>query len=139
MMRSVRSPVAIGQSRRATLLGFAGLALTSAGPPTDTILKRRSSTAAERQYLRWLNDRRGNAAGLAVLGEAYFALRPDERDAIWLKQALLCDSQSKDCCSTVARSAAIDRTAGDVVVLEGWILARSEARLVSLAYLLTTR
>jgi hypothetical protein len=95
--------------------------------------------AAERQLLRWLSDRRGNAAGLAALGEAYFTLRPDERDPIWLKQALLCDGWGEDCCLAVAKSAAADRTAGDVVVLEGWILARSEARLVSLAYLLTTR
>lgn len=79
-----------------------------------------------------------NSEGVRVVAEAYFALHPEERDPGRLAQ-LMFSSRLPGCAAALdrwtAEHAAADFSRGDSVIIAGWVLARSEARLCALSFL----
>ena len=66
----------------------------------------------------------------AEFGEAYLALQPDERHPEKLRQLLQGLSDK-----TLVASTRQDFENGDTVTLLGWVLSRTEGRLLALQYL----
>ncbi len=69
-------------------------------------------------------------SSIVAVGRRYVALHPREADAALLARLLAAD-QSLHPATRVRR----DFTRGDVVVVDGWLVARSEARTCALASL----
>ena len=82
-------------------------------------------------------------AGARTIGLRYLALAPDEADRTALASALFSGFSESPASpieftelrSTLAAQRDRDFAAGDTVVIGGWILARTEARLCALAAL----
>ena len=79
--------------------------------------------------------------GAAAVGRRYLALHPDEADADRLSEALFDSAQPSRATtealrSDLSRQRQRDFRDGDVVILDGWLLARSEARVCALTVLL---
>lgn len=77
--------------------------------------------------------------GVRRIGAAYLAATPEERDASALFDAILAKrpdlaraSRPRALRAAFARAVRHDFAVGDVVVLDGWRLARTEARLCAL-------
>ena len=79
-----------------------------------------------------------------VLGERYLEIEPRERSASWLARELfgqpslsMADGRGLDWLKDRVRaSRARDFERGDLVLLDGWFLARTEARLLALCAIL---
>jgi len=79
-------------------------------------------------------DALGGRAALARQGATYLAAHPLERDPGLLLRLLVTDGAVPLPAALLA-AIARDWRQHDVVVLDGWLLARSEARICALAYL----
>jgi hypothetical protein len=105
--------------RRDLLLAGAALALLAAGSGYGAM----ASLAAGR----------GDAAPLRRLGIAYLRDHRGEGDPRWLGAQLFGASQERPALARrLAERRARDLAADDIVVVEGWLLARSEARFCAL-------
>ena len=71
--------------------------------------------------------------GVLAVGAAYLRLRPDEADMATLLAAL--GAHDSDPVAAAARGTASDFAAGRTVVLDGWVLADSEARAAAVVTL----
>jgi hypothetical protein len=89
--------------------------------------------------LRAIRDRRA----ARVIGDAYLSLYPEERNRDFLTHALIAPNDSHATpLATAGHARALlrkmrksDFEGGDTVMLDGWILGRSECRLCALAAL----
>jgi hypothetical protein len=78
----------------------------------------------------------------AALGSVYVSDHPSEADEWFLRRALFgTDSHTKpaEIRRLITICSARDVAAADFVLVDRWILARSEARVCALAYLIATR
>ena len=78
-------------------------------------------------------------SGARLIGMAYLSAYPDEGDRILILKDLLGPTKLRgpdDLRRRIAKRREQDFIEGQVVVLDGWILAKSEARAVALAVLL---
>jgi hypothetical protein len=120
----------VPQLRRRTLLGGVLTILAAAPFLVPGGIKR----IADGVNSLW-SDRRGAQA----VGRRYLAQAPHERDAGFLVQALFGDAgpatSARDMRRQIARRAREDFGRDDAVVIDGWILARSEARFCALSLL----
>jgi hypothetical protein len=79
---------------------------------------------------------------LAAIGARYLYDRPDEADVGSLRLFVFGDRSATSVgalCRIACEQAARDFARADVVVIEGWVLARTEARLFALAHLRARR
>jgi hypothetical protein len=76
----------------------------------------------------------GGGALLRRLGAAYLAGHPDERDSAQLTR-LLSGARARLEVSSLSQSVARDWRAHEVALLDGWLLARTEARVCALLHL----
>jgi hypothetical protein len=82
----------------------------------------------------------GGRPGVRALGHRYLALVPQERDTTLLARTLFGPDYAVPGSLAEARRRIVasrdrDFAAGDTVVVDGWILARTEARLCALCVL----
>lgn len=75
-------------------------------------------------------------AGVIAIGAAYMAERPEEADLPALLTLL--PSPDGDVAAAARAGVAADFEAGDTVVLDGWVLATSEARAAAVLALVCT-
>ena len=78
----------------------------------------------------------GNRAALGRLGAAYIAANPSERDPQRLSRLLSGDEKSGPFELRLLGSIARDWDRHDLAVVEGWVLARSEARICAAVHLM---
>jgi hypothetical protein len=123
-------------TRRRLLIAAAGLAAAAAvGPSCLLTLVERLSGAEAASLLRGLiTDREGAAR----LGRSYLAAHPTEarsgvlvRDLVGAIEPTSVSGASRE----VADRIRGDFAAGNTVVVEGWVLSRTEARLYALVVL----
>jgi len=77
--------------------------------------------------------------GARLIGKAYLSAYPDERDGILILKDLLGPTKLRgpdDLRRRIARRREQDFINGEVVFVDGWILAKSEARTAALTVLL---
>jgi hypothetical protein len=126
--------VATGFSRRDSIGGLAALV---------TALACASFGAEEPNRLPgalgdWLRDhpisRLPERAALCRLGALYLAAQPEERSRERLSR-WLSDDRHDPIASRIARAVDRDWSDHDVAVVDGWILARTEARLCAVLHL----
>lgn len=113
---------------RRPLLAAAGAAMLAANPASAAAGSRRGALATLV----------GDAAAVAPLVRAYLDRVPDAPDRLRALAGRLAASGVRDAKGIEAWLGAARRddfAAGDVLVLEGWVLARSEAELLALATL----
>jgi hypothetical protein len=77
----------------------------------------------------------GDAASLRRLGALYLARHPPERDLTHLTRVLL-GAHAMPEMSALFESVARDWRSHDVALLDGWLLARTEARVCALLHLM---
>jgi len=85
----------------------------------------------------------GDLSGARAIGTRYLVIAPEERDAAFLARHLfagVADGPHHAAGMSALRQAIgahrqRDFTTGDTVIIDGWILARTEARLCALAAL----
>lgn len=124
--------------RRRNFLGALLLFLSAPSIVKSTRAPERLPVAAI-VLLRTLHD----LAAAKVIGDAYLTKHPEERNPRILVRALMTQSGIRtadlvtkgQAQSLLQRKRHFDFTAGDTVVLDGWILGRSECRLCALAAL----
>lgn len=78
-------------------------------------------------------------SGARLIGKAYLSAYPDERDRILILKELLGPAKLRgpgDLRRRIAKCREEDFIKGEVVVVDGWILAKSEARAAALTVLL---
>ena len=119
--------------------GLASFALSCSWPGVTAVLasERFSSSDLASALTTLFKDPEGASA----VGRRYLALHPDEADADRLSEALFDTAQpfrptAKTLRSDLSRQRECDFRDGDVVILDGWLLARSEARVCALTALL---
>jgi hypothetical protein len=90
----------------------------------------------------WLRRLFPDVRAAATLGGLYLHHRPEERSAAWLAQTLFgreasCDSDrdGEKLLERVRTSRRLDFCNDDLVVLNGWSVTRTEARLLALVSL----
>lgn len=124
-----------GHSRgRRRLLGSALLALLP-GLPLGRLLEAESVDGPS-----WIGALVGDRHAATVLGKRYLNAMPEERSAAWLARELLGmelpDTITAEQAGSLRRHLCAARTEdyrdGRLVVLDGWVLARTEARLLAL-------
>lgn len=85
----------------------------------------------------WWDEPDGTVAGIAAVGEAYLATAPGERDEAVLRAALPPHGADdpEAALAELAPAIAEDFATGRTVVLDGWLLSLTEARVAALAAL----
>jgi hypothetical protein len=121
-------------SRRRIIVSALALAVVAAAMPRGGL---RSGPPAEMP--RALGPWRNRPAARAI-GRRYLAEHPDEADAGRLARRLFGGDGAAPVTGTALRHAVDaargrDFAQGDTVLIDGWLLARSEARLCALALL----
>lgn len=101
-------------------------------------LRPRPAVAA-RTPIGWLWSNRSSAR---LVGARYLAQAPEDRELAWLLVRLLgdpdtiCTRAPEALRCDLARKRESEFARGDTVILDGWILSRTEARLCALVALL---
>lgn len=114
-----------------TLVGVGGVALAS---PPD---------AADARIPRWLRELLADPGAMAGFGRSYLAQHPQEKDPTRLAESVrraLPETRPGEPDDWLARANAAveaDYARGDTVMLTGWIISRTEARIYALAALAT--
>lgn len=131
---SARSP---DPTRRALLF------LAAAFTPRDVISLPAAVTALAPSVLderMSIIDALQIEAGAQTLGRSYLLEHPEEHDFESLWQLLIGQSCSSwdECRSRIAQAISNDFRRLDIVIVNSWVMARSEARLLALSYLGTT-
>jgi len=128
-----------GYSRREAIGGLVGLlAGFIASPPVAADGSDAASLALE----HWLDDRPGSrrddfdpdAAALRRLGALYLRSHPEERSLDRLSRLLTVDASDRGP-SPLSAALARDWANHDVSLVDGWVLARTEARLCAVLHL----
>jgi hypothetical protein len=78
----------------------------------------------------------GGGALLRRLGESYLAVHPQERDMPHLLRSLLGAHARPTKSNTLFESIGRDLATHDVALLDGWVLARTEARACALLHMI---
>lgn len=124
-------------TRRQLLIAASGLAVAGGG--TVWLKSRREARSME--ILLGLAQRTGLAAVAPRLGGEYLAAHPEEASTRELVRAIFpWWGPDEEGAARAALAQRIDRelAAGDVVLLDGWVVARTEGRFLALVTLLTT-
>jgi hypothetical protein len=96
----------------------------------------RPATVVPPALLALLAERFRDRVSLHAAAAAYFSRYPAEFDLMRLCRLLLRDvNPHADLVAQLNHNTVCDFAAGDIVVLDGWVLARSEARLIAAASL----
>jgi hypothetical protein len=119
----------LSASRRLVL---AALAALGAGIPLLGARRARRPGAE-----RWLARLSTEIPGGAFLGRRYLRAHPEEASAAWLAARLFGtggghDAKLDHVRTLVAQGRASDFRTGHLVAVEGWLIARTEARLLAL-------
>jgi hypothetical protein len=118
---------------RRELLRLAAAALPALAPSTLSVARMPRAAADSDELDRWLAESLGGA-DLGALARDHAARFPAERTPAALRRAILAGRRPSDSIAAhVGRAVRADFAAGRVVVLGGWHLARTEARLIALA------
>lgn len=130
----------VGLTRRRLLSWGAALALVpgAAGVAAGAVQDRAPDDLSSRMR-ELLEEIFGDRAAPKALGEAYLRRYPRRADSAEVMKDLLADHSPRDAAALgrlVAERRARDFREGRTVVLDGWILARSEAQLCALTVLL---
>jgi hypothetical protein len=123
-------------SRREWLCGFTGLCGVLSfniayGLPHGAVPAAR----VEDWLLQFARDLPHDASALRQLGETYLATHPVEADRVQLSRLLAPDGRAVGTLSGVIRNVERDWMSHNVAVVNGWVLARTEARLCALFFL----
>jgi hypothetical protein len=123
--------------RRQWLRAFVGLfGVLSLGPPSLGLHEVSSNEANVEKWLQWfVINFPGDGAALSQLGAVYLKSHPRERNRIRLSRLLSADSASLVPHSLIG-SIARDWVEHDVTLVDGWVVARTEARICGLLHLL---
>ncbi len=78
----------------------------------------------------------GDGAQLRRLGEIYLARHPQERDMPHLLRSLIGAHVRRRRPNSLFESIGRDWTTHDVALLDGWLLARTEARVCALLHMI---
>jgi hypothetical protein len=121
-----------GVTRREVLV-CALLPLTGCVPGPDT-------QDAERDLASWLRSLPPGPVAAAAIGALYLRDRPEEQSAGWLARELFDSELSgkldragfQSLLDRVVASRARDFADDDLVILDGWVVPRTEARLLTL-------
>lgn len=112
-------------SRRAAIA--AAVAALAAGGTAGVLLREcRRETESE--------DPLGALEGITILGQAYLARHPEERDPGLLARAVF--GRREPSASVLRRQVCADLMADRIFEFDGWILSRTEGRLAALVLLL---
>jgi hypothetical protein len=136
--RKVGDPVdAPALIRRQWLRAFVGLfGVLSLGPPSLVLHEASSNEANLEKWLKWfVTNYPGDGAALSQLGTVYLKSNPRERNRIRLSRLLSANSASLVPQSLIG-SIARDWVEHDVTLVDGWVVARTEARICGLLHLL---
>jgi hypothetical protein len=122
--------------RRHWLRAFVALfGVLSFGPPFGV----RESWSEEAHLEKWLRlfsvDFLGDGAALSHLGAIYLASNPGERNRKRLSRLLSGDGTNPVGLSLI-ENVARDWLEHDVAVVEGWVLARTEARICAVLHIM---
>jgi hypothetical protein len=121
--------------RRDWLLGAAGACLALSVPLAFDVRTSRCRAAELASWLREVGaGLLGNPATLSDLGRAYLASHAHERDLRRLSQLLL-DEGSTAIQRCLVERIALDWRTHDIVLVKGWVVARSEGRLCAALHL----
>jgi hypothetical protein len=127
-------PVASAIGRRDCLRIMIGMIIAAGCLPA---LRQLPSLQADLEH--WLRSfgasAIGDAASLRRLGAVYLARHPQERDLTHLTRTLL-GTHAMPEISDLFESVAHDWRSHDVALLDGWLLARTEARVCALLHLI---
>jgi hypothetical protein len=122
--------------RRDWLLGVAGAYLALSVPLAFDV---RTTPCYAANLASWLRETGtglfANPATLRELGRAYLASHAHERDLRILSQLLL-DKGSTAIQRRLIERIALDWQTHDIVLVEGWVVARTEGRLCAALHLL---
>lgn len=134
--QSNRADVVATLSRREWLYGFVGLcgvlsfnvahSMANAGFPV---------TNTENWLLRLVEHLRGDLSALRQQGESYLAAHPDEADREQLLQLLVPSGWATNALPGLVTNVKRDWMSHNVTTVNGWVLARTEARLCALIFL----
>lgn len=122
--------------RRDWLLGAAGACLALSVPLAFDVRTSRCHAAGLASWLREVGiGLLGNRATLSDLGRAYLASHAHERDLRRLSQLLLDNNGSTTIQRCLVERIALDWRTHDIVLVKGWVVARSEGRLCAALHL----
>jgi hypothetical protein len=123
-------------SRRAWLRAFAGLCGTLSIAPAIGLSEPRYEEANPQDWLRhFAADFLADGAALRRIGADYLASHPRERNRERLSR-LLCRDERAPVRFSLIENIARDWFEHDVVVVQGWVLARTEARICAVLHLM---
>lgn len=127
-------------SRREWLRGFGGLCAILSLPPS---WNERSSlphgkASLEDWILRIDTDAPADLIMLGHVGKTYLTAHPLEAASGRLRRLLVPDGWTGDAFAGVRENVRRDWMSHNVIVVEGWVLARTEARLCGLIFQLGT-
>jgi hypothetical protein len=118
---------------RRELLRLVAAALPALAPSALSAARLPLDAARADELDRWIAESLGGA-DLAALARDYAARFPAERAPAALRRAILAGRRRGEAIAAhVGRAVHADFAAGRIVVLDGWHLARTEARLIALA------
>jgi hypothetical protein len=122
--------------RRNLLLAFVGLFGALSLARSVRVVESRSKKANLESWLHWfVTNYQGNGAALIRLGAIYLASHPQDRNRVRLSCLLAGDGTSPVPVSLIERIAR-DWSVHDVTVVEGWVMARTEARICALLHIM---
>jgi hypothetical protein len=123
-------------SRRALLRAFVGLCGALSLAPAIAVSEPRCGEVELENWLRHFGaDFLGDGAALRRIGAAYLASHPTERNRKRLVRLLSRDEGTPVRLNLVG-SIASDWFEHDIVVVQGWVLARTEARICGVLHLM---
>lgn len=121
-------------SRRRTLVSALALAAVVAASPGLDAGGRGLLARAPGALALWRNR-----AAARAIGRRYLAAEPGEADAVFLAEQLFGDDRTSLSLAEMRQAVGAARTRdfanGDTVLIDGWLLARSEVRLCALSVL----
>lgn len=83
----------------------------------------------------WLDDVIGNLDAASRIGKRYLAAHPEEQSADQILGAIAATVQGRLDFDGVSAAIKSDYVRGETVLVDGWIISRSEARVYALAAL----
>ncbi|HTV80538.1 MAG TPA: hypothetical protein VMF03_19965 [Steroidobacteraceae bacterium] len=132
-----QNDLAIGTAilnRREWLRGFSGLCGVLSLPVGSTLLVATSMASLEDWVSCISSDAPHDALILAQLGKTYLTAHPHEAGCESLARLLVPEGWTAGTLAGVSESVRRDWTNHDVTTVEGWVLARTEARLCGLIF-----
>jgi hypothetical protein len=132
----IGSKLIVGISRREWLCGFTGLcgvlSLNMAYGGADA---GRPVAGVEDWLLRMARDLPDELIALGRMGKTYLAIHPGEAVREQLSRLLVPDGWTVGALPGVIRNVERDWLSHNVTVVNGWVLARTEARLCAMIFL----